>query len=584
MACALLGASVRAAEPRADIVGTLNRPLREQIAQAIGESRIPTQSAIDARRRAEEAARDVTALLRSEGYYGGLAESDVSAAEPPRPQVRVTTGPRFHLGAGAIDWIGPPPSTAVATAAAAALHLAPAGPGRAEDILAAEGRAIAALHKLGYADAESRPREVIVDHADQSVQPTYRLASGDIARLAGVTINGVSRTDLRFLAGLAPWKPGDAYDPAKLAKLEQRLLESGVYESVTVTLAPTTQARAGLRSVVVGLQDRKTRTLELGAGYSTTQGSGADAKLTLYNRLGRGDLLIFTGRGYDIHQRLDAELDLPDWGRPDQVLKVSGGLLGNRTSAYDDLGGGLRLDVERHWSKTTFVTVGAAFDYASTREKVAVNPLATPVGQDLQLFISTGLAAFALDRSNDPLSPTRGWRLEARMEPTRITGDRNTVYLRGQAQISGYWPVTADLSTVVAGRLKLGSILGGNIPTVPSDRRFFAGGGGSVRGYGYQAVGPRLSDNTPQGGLSLFETGLEVRQRVSSHWGVVAFADAGAVGTGPSPGFNGYGIGAGLGVRYDLGFAPLRLDLATPVKRRRGDGLIQIYISIGQSF
>ena len=52
----------------------------------------------------------------------------------------------------------------------------------------------------------------------------------------------------------------------------------------------------------------------------------------------------------------------------------------------------------------------------------------------------------------------------------------------------------------------------------------------------------------------------------------------------PSPSFNGYGVGGGLGVRYDLGFVPLRLDLATPIFRRKGDSLVQVYISIGQSF
>ncbi len=105
-----------------------------------------------------------------------------------------------------------------------------------------------------------------------------------------------------------------------------------------------------------------------------------------------------------------------------------------------------------------------------------------------------------------------------------------------------------------------------------------------MRGYAYQAVGPRLSDNTPEGGLSLAEASLEVRHRISATWGVVAFVDAGSVGSSPAPDFRSGSIGAGVGVRYDLGFGPLRLDLATPLNPRQGDAAVEVYISIGQSF
>ena len=584
---ALLGLEsppVHAAAFKASVEGPIDRALREEIEQTIGETKGPPQNALDARRRAREAADDATLLLRSEGYYEGRVDPDISATEPPRAIIRITPGRRFHLAGGDVAWVGLAPPPAVAKAVTAALKLTPGGPGRAADVIAAEGRAIAALQAHGYADSELKPREVVVDYADQSVIPTYRLAAGAPVRMGRVEITGSSRSQLRFVQGLAPWKPGDPYSTAKLAKLEQRLLDPGVFESATVTLAPINQTRDGLRPVLVVLSDRKANTLELGAGYSTNNGSGVDAKYILYNRLGRADSVTFIARGYDIQQKLDAELALPHWLRADQILKVGGGLLGDRTAAYTDIGGGVRLDVERHFTKTTYITVGAAFDYAATREKTAVNLLATPVGQDLKLEITTGLAAFALDRSNDPLNPTRGWRLEARAEPTWITGDRAIVYLRMQTQASAYLPLTPNAGTVIAARFKIGSIWGGNIPDVPADRRFFAGGGGSVRGYGYQDVGPRLSDNTPQGGLSAVEASVEVRQHVTQDWGIVGFVDAGAVGTGPAPAFTGYGVGAGLGVRYNLGFAPLRVDIATPLKPRAGDSRVHVYVSIGQSF
>jgi translocation and assembly module TamA len=105
-----------------------------------------------------------------------------------------------------------------------------------------------------------------------------------------------------------------------------------------------------------------------------------------------------------------------------------------------------------------------------------------------------------------------------------------------------------------------------------------------VRGFGFQEVGPRLADNTPEGGLSLVETSVELRHRINDTWGVVAFVDAGAVGGAQFPSFRDLSIGAGFGVRYNLGFGPIRVDLATPLTSRRGQSPFQVYVSIGQSF
>ena len=163
-------------------------------------------------------------------------------------------------------------------------------------------------------------------------------------------------------------------------------------------------------------------------------------------------------------------------------------------------------------------------------------------------------------------------------------GDGSITYLKGSAQASAYLPIKADASTVVALRLKMGVIAGGTIPGVPPQDRFYSGGGGSVRGYGYQQVGPRYPDNTPEGGLSQVESSVEVRQRINDSWGVAAFVDTGYVGSQTSPDFSHPEIGAGVGVRYNLGFGPIRFDIATPLIRRDGDSAVQVYLSIGQSF
>ena len=137
---------------------------------------------------------------------------------------------------------------------------------------------------------------------------------------------------------------------------------------------------------------------------------------------------------------------------------------------------------------------------------------------------------------------------------------------------------------MIAGRLRIGRILNGTVEQIPASQRFYAGGGGSVRGFPYQAVGPRLADNTPKGGTSLLEASLEVRRDLTAKWSFATFVDAGAVGSSGAVDTDDLAFGAGVGVRYNLGLVPIRVDVATPVTRRRGEAPFQIYVSIGQSF
>lgn len=567
--------------PRAQVEGELDDGLRQAIAEAIGRTDRPVQNRFEARRRAREAGEDAIAVLRSEGYYAYEVEPEVGEGDTPTPVIRVVPGPQFRIAAPTIEWLTPEPDADARAAGQTAMALEPGAPGRAAEVVAAEGRIVAAVQKHGYADAAAETRQVVVDHADNSVRPTFRVAAGPLVRLDGIQMITRGRTNQRWIDHLATWKSGDAYDPDDVAELERRLLDTGVYDSVTVALAPPEKAtEAGLRPIIVSLADRNRRTIELGASYSTSEGYGLDASWTRYNVLGRADTLAAVARASNIDSKVGLNLSLPHWRRAQQTLKVGASAYNSRTDAYDETGLGVSADVTRRFGKTSFLTLGGAVDFSRTTEKQSTT-LST-LGRD-QLIL-TGLGVLSLDRSNDPLNPTHGWRLQTRASPTLLIGDGTLPYLKVQSQATGYLPFGASARTVLAGRLKLGTTIGGSIPEVPASRRFYSGGGGSVRGYAYQAVGPRLSDNTPQGGLSVLEASVELRQKVVGRWSAVAFVDAGAVGTDRFPTGKDLSTGAGIGVRYDLGFGPIRADVAVPLDRRQGNSPFQIYLSIGQSF
>jgi translocation and assembly module TamA len=142
-------------------------------------------------------------------------------------------------------------------------------------------------------------------------------------------------------------------------------------------------------------------------------------------------------------------------------------------------------------------------------------------------------------------------------------------------------------SIVAAGRIRLGTILGAQRDDIAPSRRFYSGGGGSVRGYGYQRLGPVDIDGDPIGGRSLAEFSLEARVRLKAfggNFGIVPFIDGGTLSTGAAPKFSDWRIGVGLGARYYSSFGPIRIDVGTPLNGRKSDGAIAVVVGLGQAF
>jgi translocation and assembly module TamA len=574
-----------AAEPKAEIRGEIDGDLRRQLEQAVGQVDAAPANRFEARRRARSAMEAAQALLRSEGYYQPTLEDDVEGEDKPVAIVTVTPGRRFMLDQTRVNWIAPVPDAATQGIVTKDMALTAGEPGRAADVLAAEGRIVAGLSREGYADARAEPRRVVVDHATFTVQPNFNIASGALVRLDGLQVRTRGPTNPDWVAGLAPWKAGDRYDPEDVAELERRLLDTGVYDGVNVSLAPIDQVTAdGLRPVVVGLSDRPRSLLEAGATYSTAEGVGVDVFQTRFNRFGRAATLKYGLRFASIDSRLGGEVSLPHWRRPGRTLKLSSYLVNEQTDAYDRSAVSVNADLTQRIGKTSFFTYGLGIDAGQYTENRFDPVTQAPITFDRDLAIVTGRASAFMDRSNDPLDPTRGYRLYASAQPTAVTGEDTVLFLRTEGQATGYLPLQDGARTVLAGRVRIGSIIGGEELTVPSDRLFYSGGGGSVRGYSYQSINPRLPDNTPRGGLSLFETSLEVRRDIGRKFQAVGFIDAGAVGFQETPNLTNMRYGAGVGVRYKLPFGPVRADIAIPLNKREGDSEFQLYISIGQAF
>jgi translocation and assembly module TamA len=571
-AAAICAATAASAEPRAAIEGVEDSDLRERIERAIGQADGAPGSRFEARRRANAAAEDATALLRSEGYYGHTVEPSVTEGEQARPVIRVDPGPRFTIQAPDVAFVGAAPEEDAADAARSAIGLTIGEPGRAPDIIEAEGRVVAALQARGYADAKAEPRQVVVDHADRSVRPTYQVASGPLVRMDGIAFDQVGRTDRQWLLSLVPWKEGEVYEPDDVAELERRLLDTGVYDSVTVALAPQSRPD-GLRPVVVSLADRPRQTLDALASVSTSEGISLEGRWTRYNRFGRADTFTNLVRLGTLDSRLETELQLPHFRRAQRTLRLNAAAFRTETEAFDETGVRASADLTQRFGRTTYFTYGASVEGLQTTE----------FEQERNFFAVTGwrLRARPVD---DPLDPKRGYRIEggrahrpdgrhvARFPAHRRPVQRLPALWRGsQDGLGGTPPPRRD-----PGRRD--SRRAGEPALLRRRRRFGPGlripGGGAARAEREalrRAVAVRnLARAAPQPHLAGPRRGRLRRRRLRRSGGSAQHQRARGLRRRGRP------------LRPRL--RPVRADIAIPLNKREGEAAFQIYLSIGQAF
>jgi len=233
--------------------------------------------------------------------------------------------------------------------------------------------------------------------------------------------------------------------------------------------------------------------------------------------------------------------------------------------------------IERRFAGVYTAGAGLQVQHATVTEA------ARGLTQDYSL---AGLPLFLRrDTSDDPLNPQRGSRLSLLATPnTSITG-KSLTFLNSRADADVYHRVGESDRYVAAAFVGVGSIVGQSRDELPADQRLYAGGGGSLRGYGYQLAGPLGPGNKPLGGTSLLQFGTELRIKITESIGVVPFVEAGNVYTTPFPKIGGQLLyDTGIGLRYYTPIGPLRFDIATPLRRRSADSAVQVYISLGQAF
>jgi translocation and assembly module TamA len=557
-----------------------------------------TNGAMVAQRAKEDEALAVR-LLRSEGYYDATAISSIEQLpEPGRLRVVISTvpGPRYNFGEIKIDG----PETEPAGLVREALPLKTGSPIVALEVEAAEANVRLRLPQQGYPFAEVGLRDVLLDPETRTGEYTLPVETGPRSRFAGFTTEGDLAFGPKHVGVLARFDRGELYDHRKVDDLREAMIATNLFTTVAAEPVRTGEkAEDGTEyvNILVRQDAGPARSLAGNVGFSTGEGFRAEASWEHRNFMPpegaiRAGAILGTKE-----QAVRFAFRRNNAGKRDRAVLLQAEAGRRDYAAFQGYTARLHGLVSREstpiWQKR--------WTYAAGAEIIATNEaqIGRPNLRLSDTFFLAGLSGqLGYDRSNSLLDPTKGFRLLGRINPETSLREPGQPYIRNIIEGSAYFPATEKIT--IAGRARFGSIYGAELSELAPSRRLYAGGGGSVRGFGFQELGPKIIVPNPKfdpedpeeepetlaiptGGRGLTEFALEARYRFGN-FGVVPFIDAGQVYHSQFPKFSDLRFGAGIGGRVYTNFGPLRADIAMPIGRRRGESRFSIYVSIGQAF
>ncbi|MBK7280030.1 autotransporter assembly complex protein TamA [Candidatus Aalborgicola defluviihabitans] len=418
------------------------------------------------------------------------------------------------------------------------------------------------------------------------IDPVTRLAhlavtvdSGPAYRLGGLVIEGLKRYDEELVTRLARLTPGSIYDQSEMVNAQQRLTDSGYFDSAFVSLDTAGDPTAA--PVRVQLREARLKKLVLGLGASTDGGARLSAEHTHHKVPGIGwravSKLMLDRESRTLGSELTSPPDADNW-RWITSAQFQNQALGS-------------FDVN---SQTLRVGRGQIGDRIDRNYYLQYERADTATSDPTKPSIAQALSAnyaWTLRNFNSAVFPTKGWGLGVQVGGGSTLGSQNDPYGRVMARWIGIAPlgVQADSTQTAlrAGRLALraeaGAVLAKDGVALPSTQLFLVGGDNSVRGYGYRSLGITLPDGQTTAGRYLATGSVEWQRPIISNglltdWESTVFIDAGAVADRPAD--LRAKVGVGVGVRWKSPVGPLQIDLAYGVAVER----LRLHVNVGFNF
>ncbi|MEW4448605.1 BamA/TamA family outer membrane protein [Qipengyuania sp. JC766] len=545
-----------------------------------------------ARARADEEL--LRELLRVYGYYDGTVRRIVGGIAPGEGEADPDAGVRFDILPGERYSYGTIDLGRLATAPDAdflrsVFEIESGDFLNSYEIVEEQADLDLALGETGYAFAEITAPELLIDHADLTGDLTMLVDPKGKYVFGGVTSRNEDFLSGSHLASIARFEPGETYQRSLQLDLRRAITATGLVSSVVITpreVTPPQNGEPGVVEMDVELTEAPLRTLAFALGYGSEEGIRIQGSWEHRNLFPPEGALRVRGILGTKEQLAGVTFRKNNFGGRDRVLTLDAFASTLDSNAFDASTAGVTAQYE----KTSTLLFQKPLSWSLGIQGIATRespPAVAGVEPPRETYFIAALPASALiDASDNLLDPTEGFRLGGRVSPElSINNGEQSFYVKTQIDASYYQSVSDGV--IAAGRVRFGTIPGTDLENIAPSRRFYAGGGGSVRGYGFQRIGPVDTLGEPSGGRSVVEVAAEARIRTGFLDGavsVVPFVDAGSVSDAIFPDLETVRIGAGVGVRYATGFGPLRLDVGVPLNPGPDDAPVGVYVSLGQAF
>jgi translocation and assembly module TamA len=523
------------------------------------------------------------AVLYDNGYFGGSVTisvdgreaATIAPVEPPatisQVQITVDAGPQFRFGRAQIAPLAEGTELPEEFAAGRTASL-----GVLKNTVAA---GISGWRAQGHAKAELAAQALVADHDACSVRADLTLAPGPRLRFGPLLVQSESDVRLQRILDIAGLPEGAVFSPEEIRLSTERLRRTGAFSAVALSEAELIGPNDTL-PITAQITDAPKRRLGFGAELSTLEGLSVSAFWLHRNLLGGAERLRFDagisgigGNSGGTDYKLAARFERPATFNEDTDFYALAKLEQLDEVSFFSRQLDLEAGIKRIATEKRIYTLGLGLRTAQTRDAF---------GENNYTLLTLPLSA-QFDYRDDVLNARDGFYIKATALPfASISGADNG--LRSYVDARGYKTLGTARPVTLALRGQLGSVFGPDLSRAPADYLFYSGGGGTVRGQEYQSLGVPVGADTV-GGRSFVGLSAELRVGVTDTIGLVGFADAGYVGEEEL--YDGSGTwhsGAGIGLRYNTGIGPIRLDVAVPTSGPATDENFQVYIGIGQSF
>ncbi|MEO8562210.1 MAG: BamA/TamA family outer membrane protein [bacterium] len=386
------------------------------------------------------------------------------------------------------------------------------------------------LWELGYADALVDTSS-IVDPVARTAQVQVRVSPNHLTRVGQIVISGTDEVSPSTVLNSLTFRPGDLYRRSTILESQRNLYESNLFRLASLQVPETFDS---VKSVHVMLREAPLHEARISTGFNTVDFVQAEGRFTHYNLLGGARRLDATatignlfagsldGAGIFHAQPKDASVTgnandflLPTWQANVQLTQpawlrrpknsASIGAFAQRRSVpavVIDRGFGGNVTLTRSLGVRAPASLNYRFEVTRVEAGDAYFCVnfgvcdTTTIGTlRSHQRLSPALLTAMVDRTDQPLSPTRGYTARAELEHASNITLSDYAYNRAYGEAT-YFMRFGPRSAVLASHLRVGFVrpqagLTGTSVLHPR-KRFYAGGSQSVRGYGENQLGPRI--------------------------------------------------------------------------------------------